>query len=131
MCFESLAGRYRGCEFGLVQRHYGIEPLGLLRWSNITPDNLAVALERRFEGVGSKQQTELRISTDGLNEYSTHDRRFGMAMHTFVTADKISWEPMYKQSLSRLTYLIPADRTVDSNVNRPDAERCDSPFPTR
>jgi TRAP-type C4-dicarboxylate transport system substrate-binding protein len=29
------------------------------------------------------------------------------------------------------TGLIPADRTVDSNVNRPDAERCDSPFPTR
>ena len=27
--------------------------------------------------------------------------------------------------------LIPAGRTVDSNVNRPDAERYDSPFPAR
>lgn len=33
--FESLGGSGHGCEFGLAQRHYGAEPLDLLRWSDL------------------------------------------------------------------------------------------------
>jgi tetratricopeptide (TPR) repeat protein len=43
--FESLG---ENCEFGLVQRHYGAEPLGLLRWMGAEPDQLCLALEAGF-----------------------------------------------------------------------------------
>lgn len=53
--FESLGDN---CEFGMVQREGGAEPLGLLRFNGIRvpekerPGRLVVALERRFEGLG-------------------------------------------------------------------------------
>ena len=43
--FESLGDN---CEFGFVQRHYGSEPLGLLRWAGTSVEGLARALEARF-----------------------------------------------------------------------------------
>jgi hypothetical protein len=33
--FENLGGN---CEFGLVQRHFGAEPLSLLRWTATPPE---------------------------------------------------------------------------------------------
>ena len=53
--FESLGGTKLGCEFGLFQREYGAEPLGLLRWTDITPEALARALSDKFEGVGDPE----------------------------------------------------------------------------
>lgn len=76
--FEGLGDN---CEFGLVQRHFGAEPLGLLRWTGITPAHLANALESGFAGVGTEDQTGLDLAG---NEYVTEDRRFGMRMHTFI-----------------------------------------------
>ena len=38
--FESLGGTGHGCEFGLFQRHFGAEPLGLLRWADLSPELL-------------------------------------------------------------------------------------------
>jgi hypothetical protein len=64
--FESLGGGGMnsdgwgfGCEFGFFQRHSGVEPLGLLRWASIPPDELIRALQRRFEGIDDPAQLEL------------------------------------------------------------------------
>jgi hypothetical protein len=46
--FESLG---MTCEFGLVQRQLGLEPLGLLRFASITPDNLIALLNSDLAGV--------------------------------------------------------------------------------
>jgi tetratricopeptide (TPR) repeat protein len=102
--FESLGGTFQGCEFGLVQRALGAEPLGLLRWSNIGPQELALALQSGFEGVGTPENTELRIM-DHTREYFTADRQYGMVMHTFTYANQVPFEDMYKRCLSRLLYL--------------------------
>jgi hypothetical protein len=83
MSFESLGGRHEGCEFGNVQRHYGAEPLGLLRWADMGPDALISALERRFEGVGDPENTILSPPWDG-GDWMLKDTRFGMSMHTFL-----------------------------------------------
>jgi predicted Zn-dependent protease len=104
--FESLGGTLHGCEFGLFQRDCGAEPLGLLRWTEMGPDNLIAALEGGFEGVGLPENTELGVhpTPDGP-EYFTRDKRFLMSMHTFIKESDISHDKMFDQSCRRLRFL--------------------------
>ncbi|WP_428486523.1 tetratricopeptide repeat protein [Rhodopila sp.] len=104
--FESMGGTGLGCEFGLFQRHFGAEPLGLLRWTEMRPEQLLAALDAGFEGVGTPEQTILRSPEGGRHlEYGASDRRFGMMMHTFVRADQVPADRMFVQLCRRLTYL--------------------------
>ena len=56
--FESLGGAGHGCEFGVFQRHFGAEPLGLLRWAEVQPDALVALLNSEFAGVGLPENTK-------------------------------------------------------------------------
>lgn len=104
--FESLGGTHLGCEFGLVQRAAGIEPLGLLRWSDMTYEQLISALDVSFEGVGKVENTELIIPDENSEqEYTTRDRRFNMRMHTFVSRKSILPKLMLVRVCKRLNYL--------------------------
>jgi hypothetical protein len=104
--FESLGGTLHGCEFGLFQRDCETEPLGLLRWTEMGPENLIAALEAEFEGVGMPENTELGVhqTVDGP-EYFTRDKRFMMSMHTFTKATEISHDKMFRQCCRRLQFL--------------------------
>ncbi len=106
--FESLGGTGQGCEFGLVQRAGGADPLGLLRWSVITPDNLIAALESRFEGVGRPAQTTIDFfdaDDPGNPEYSSKDTRFKIGMHTFIKKKDLPLEKMLIQTSRKMAYL--------------------------
>jgi hypothetical protein len=104
--FESLGGTLLGCEFGLVQRALGAEPLGLLRWSDMSSDDIINALDAEFDGVGRPENTELLVpEKDGRAEYTTRDRRFNMRMHTFVARDDAPAERLFTQLCRRLQYL--------------------------
>jgi len=106
MAFESLGGALLGCEFGGIQRAFGAEPLGLLRWADLGPDHLAAALECRFAGVGDPAHTELTVAADrDPPEYVTRDRRFHMAMHSFVPAAEVPPDTMFAGACRRLRYL--------------------------
>ena len=76
--FESLGDN---CEFGVVQRHYGAEPLGLLRFTSTPLKLLIMALKAEFAGVGDPDSTML---TTHNGEYVTNDKRYHMHMHTFI-----------------------------------------------
>ena len=56
MQFESLGDN---CEFGLVQRYCGAEPLGLFRLSFAHMSDLLASLNKRFEDVGLSNDIEL------------------------------------------------------------------------
>lgn len=71
------------CELGLVQRHFGAEPLDLLRWNSINAGSLIQLLNNNFEGVGDPSNTVLSVNR---GEYVLHDHRYGMVMHTFLQA---------------------------------------------
>jgi tetratricopeptide (TPR) repeat protein len=106
--FESLGGLGQGCEFGLVQRLCGIEPLGLLRWARMRPEQLTDALEAGFEGVGTPEQTELSFYADVTPddpEYTVRDKRFGMDMHTFTKRSDVPFDKMFKSTCRRLAFL--------------------------
>lgn len=103
MGFESLGS---GCEFGDVQRRFGAEPLGLLRWAAVSPGDLAAAIRTGFAGIGSPDAKELTVRDTGEREvYWLHDRRLGIEMHTFVAADLASPEQMLAECCRRLERL--------------------------
>ena len=107
--FESLGGTGQGCEFGIVQLVAGgAEPLGLLRWSHIPSANLAEALENRFDGVGSPEQTLIDFypTADPANpEYRSIDTRYEFGMHTHVYKKDLSKEKMFAQTCLRMKFL--------------------------
>jgi hypothetical protein len=108
MNFESLGGSGHGCEFGLVQRKFGAEPLGLLRWADLGADaeGLIAALTTEFAGIGEPEHTELvTLPNGGRNEYWTRDRRYWMAMRAFIFEDEIPHDKMNAQACRRLQYL--------------------------
>lgn len=104
MQFESLGGSGHGCEFGLFQRHYGAEPLGLLRWADLAPELLIKALESRFEGVGDLENTII-FSPENSGEWWTKDKRYWMAMRSFVKTADVTLPQMTKMACRRLQFL--------------------------
>ncbi len=85
--FESLGGT---CEFGIVQRIGGVHAVGLFRWCAISTQQLIAALQSRFEGVGSPEQTFLTVNESG--EYILNDRRY-FEKHTFTFVDVKQADP--------------------------------------
>jgi tetratricopeptide (TPR) repeat protein len=106
--FESLGGTGQGCEFGRVQRDAGVEPIGLLRWSLVMPGNLVKALNERFQGVGTPQQTVLGFyqhSNLDDPEYWCGDSKYETRMHTFVRKRDMAEAEMFAQCCRRMAYL--------------------------
>lgn len=96
--FESLGS---DSEFGLVQRYFGIEPLGLFRWAEIGADQLAPMLDSKFEGLGEPQNTRVVIGGD----YRVRDKRFGFTTHTWVKEDQSNREKFFVDQCRRLQFL--------------------------
>ena len=105
--FESLGGSPLGSEFAMVQRACGAEPLGLLRWADMSFDRLLAALVQRFAGVGAPDNTELFIgrAEGGRREYCTRDRRFGMETRSFLAEDEVPAEQMRDAVCRRQQFL--------------------------
>ncbi len=97
--FESLG---ENCEFGLVQRACGLEPLGLLRFSVVRAADLAAMLEARFEDVGSPAST--RLSLNPSNEYMLEDPRF-FRTHTFLYKGVEAEDVLFGKLCKRTAFL--------------------------
>jgi tetratricopeptide (TPR) repeat protein len=126
MSFCSLGGDYPGCEIGLIQRHYGAEPLDLFRWTSTPIEQLIDALESGLAGIGTSEQTELYVTQ---SSYRTRDKRFFMDMLTFASTDDYTYEKMFDRCLKRISYLrekLLSDLTDGSRifVYRNVAEDC-------
>jgi hypothetical protein len=98
--FESIGDT---CEFGIVQRKFGAEPISLMRWMAISPNNLLGLLSCKFEGVGEPEFTTVGVSEHG--EFYTLDKRFHMFSHTFQKESEISIADFSKKIYTRLQYL--------------------------
>ena len=98
--FESVG---EDCEFGMVQRRYGAEPLGLLRWNYVTFESLMAALALRFEGMGDPEHTELW--SGGVDEYFVQDKRWGLPMHTFLSSTQVDKDVFLPKMARRVAYL--------------------------
>ena len=103
LAFESLGER---CDFGAVQRHFGAEPLGLLRFAWSPLDALIAALDDRFAAVGTPDDTEFSLYGD---ETIVRMKRYGLIFHTYVCrpADEpeADREAFHRQQRRRLVFL--------------------------
>jgi hypothetical protein len=101
MRFESLGDN---CEFGLVQRRLGAEPLGLLRFSFIELPLLWLALRGGFAGLGDPDTIDVSVMGDD-REYIVKESVYGMTYHTFQYEHQLSLAAARQQQITRLNFL--------------------------
>lgn len=99
MGFESLG---HSCEFGLLQRHFGAEPIGLFRWNSIHAPRLLEALTAQFEGIDDPDNLALESSR---GEYVLRDMRYATAMHTFALTTEADAGMLTTQLVKRMSFL--------------------------
>lgn len=100
--FESLGDN---CEFGLVQRRCGAEPLGLLRFSNITVPHLLRGLDDGFDGLGDPRNMEFWLHNTDNPEYIVRDMSYGLVFHTFLHPDDVAESELIARQVQRLRFL--------------------------
>jgi tetratricopeptide (TPR) repeat protein len=99
MRFESLGPN---CEFGFLQKGFGAEPLGLLRWAGTSTNALIQALKNRFAGVGDPAQTTL---TTKNRLYFAVDERFGLRIHTGIREGEMPPQTVLEKQCRRMAFL--------------------------
>jgi hypothetical protein len=99
--FESLG---HSCDFGLVQRELGMEPLGLFRFTGISTHDAFLGLMDRFASIGDRAAIHPRI-VEGLNEYWIDELNYGLHYHTFIPPDKATPDQLIAREMSRLPFL--------------------------
>ncbi len=110
--FESLG---ENCEFGLLQRRCGAEPLGLLRFASAPRDKLLRALRARFVGFGAPDKTVIELSKAG--EYMVQDLAFGMNYHAWVKAGEQAPEDIHAREMKRVPFLV---RKLIADMTEPE-----------
>ncbi len=100
--FESLGDN---CEFGLVQRRCGAEPMGLLRFAKITMPNLLRGLESRFDQLGDPKNIELLPPRGKRREYTIRDRAYDIVYHTWQREGIAEPRALLADQASRLQFL--------------------------
>lgn len=98
--FESLG---QNCEFGLVQRRCGAEPLGLLRFASAPLDKLLPALRCRFAGMGQPGNVTAEL-TNG--EYMILDRIYGLYYHAWVREGEKTPAEIEAREAWRVPFLV-------------------------
>ncbi len=98
--FENIGDN---CEFGLVQRHYGAEPVGLLRFAGLrNPRRLIRFLEDDFGSFG--EPGSLGVSIIG-GEYWIIDHVYGLAYHTFRYQHEVAADVVIRENETKAAYL--------------------------
>ena len=100
--FESLGSN---CELGMVQRHYGAEPLGLFRFSYTPLAGLLAALEGDFHTASFGDGASLVLNAE-TREYELVDRVHGFEWHTWQHDGQADAAALERQELMRLPYLV-------------------------
>jgi hypothetical protein len=107
--FESLGDN---CEFGLVQRHAGTEPLGLLRFNGffVPPEfrlgKLVAALEKKFNGLGAPGT--ITVFPDGIagqRELIVRESVYEFWYHTGIAEGAVPVDVQTDRETTRLSFL--------------------------
>ena len=100
--FDSLGSN---CELGMVQRHYGAEPLGLFRFSYTPLDGLLAMLEGDLDPARFAERVSL-VLNPGTREYELVDREHGFEWHSWQYEGQADPVVLERQEKVRLPYLV-------------------------
>jgi hypothetical protein len=107
--FENLG---ENCEFGLVQRRCGAEPLGLFRFAAVSAENLARALEAGLAGIAEPERLRIELEEKTLPEsvlprraFYAHNLTYDLMFHTGFADDQGTSEGLHPQIVQRLRFL--------------------------
>ncbi len=108
MPMQAVASLYQSlgqnCEVGLFQRRCGVEPMGLLRFASIYPDQLVLGLRTRFAGVGIAENLTLKAGHPG-GELNGHQVAPKFMYHTFKNEPDVDVADFQVKETRRLGYL--------------------------
>ncbi len=98
--FENIGDN---CEFGLVQRHFKADPVGLLRFAGLrTPRRLIRFLDERFGRFGEPGSLGVRVIG---GEYWITDEIYGLSYHTFRYQTEVAAAEVIRENEIKLGYL--------------------------
>jgi hypothetical protein len=100
MKFESLGDN---CEFGLVQRRVGAEPLGLFRFAGAPLRHLIRAMEARFEGMADPDQ--VRVQPEN-GEYMIKLTKYDFIYHADLKIGEADPDVLHKQQVRTVGFLF-------------------------
>jgi hypothetical protein len=100
--FDSLG---HNCEFGMFQRHFEAEPLGLLRFAAITLDDLVHGLDDGFADLGADMTIERFSLGHDRHEFLVNDNRYRLSLHTTRTNDDTTEAEIAAQYRTHLPFL--------------------------
>lgn len=108
--FESLG---EDCEFGLVQRDIGLEPLGLLRFGGFAVAwetrlaHLTAAIDAGFAGLGDP--ASITIAAEGqpgeVPELLARESRWNLLFHTFRRQGEVEPDDLVRQQSTVMRFL--------------------------
>ena len=101
--FESLG---ENCEFGLMQRRCGAEPLSLLRFANTLLPSLLRGLQTGFKGLGDVDDLTFRLQGKTKPEYIIQEKQYGLVYHTFRYKGEIDEDKFVTSEGARLKFLV-------------------------
>jgi hypothetical protein len=99
--YESIG---HNCEFGLVQRACGVEPLGLLRFVGIAIHRLLNGLDFEFEGVDDPALVRPFHGPGPQAEWLLRNDRYGMTAHTFILVSDIDEASLVEKHVNRVRF---------------------------
>jgi hypothetical protein len=100
--FESLG---HTCDFGLFQRQFGADPIGLLRFGGISSPNLIRGLLDRFNKLAESDSIRAIVAPEWGGEYMMTDGAYGMVWHSFLRPGQASPEQLVARDAMRLPFL--------------------------
>ena len=93
------------CDLGILQRAFGYEPAGLLRFSGIGTPLLVDGILRGFPGLGRGDSLEILVRHDDEQGYWVIDHEYSLALQTPVSAAIVSESGLKRQLARNLPFL--------------------------
>jgi predicted SAM-dependent methyltransferase len=107
--FEAIGDN---CEFGLVQRHFGADPISLLRFAGfeisleLRLDHLISAIETGFKDLGRPEAIKVSVGgPPGHEEYLVRETTYHLMYHTFQSPNHMTLERIRVREADRLNFM--------------------------
>ncbi|TWB13043.1 hypothetical protein FBZ89_12110 [Nitrospirillum amazonense] len=98
--FESLG---QNCEFGLVQRRAGADPLGLFRWSSTAISSILRGIKSEFKDIGAADS--IVVETAPSREFMVREKTYGLFYHTWIFEGQANAEEIRARETKKLLFL--------------------------